>query len=53
VATVERRLEQYPGLFVSGNSYRGISINACVEEAPAVADAVTRFLAPRMQLAAR
>ena len=38
--TVERRLAGHPGLFACGNSYRGISVNACVDEAPRVADAV-------------
>jgi oxygen-dependent protoporphyrinogen oxidase len=51
VATIERGLERYPGLFVSGNSYRGISINACAEEAPRVAEAVVEFLRARMPAA--
>ena len=42
VATIERRLETHPGLFVSGNSYRGISVNACAAEAPRIADGVVR-----------
>jgi len=41
---VDQRLAQHPGLFVSGNSYHGISVNACVEEAPQVAEAVLEFL---------
>jgi oxygen-dependent protoporphyrinogen oxidase len=41
---IEDRLRDHPGLYVSGNSYRGISVNACVEEAPQVAEAVLEFL---------
>jgi oxygen-dependent protoporphyrinogen oxidase len=32
-------LEQHPGLHLAGNSYRGVSINACVAEADQVAGA--------------
>lgn len=35
---IERRLARFPGLYVCGNSYRGIAVNACVAEAPAIAD---------------
>ena len=38
--TIEERIARYPGMFVSGSSYRGISINACVEETPRIAEAV-------------
>jgi oxygen-dependent protoporphyrinogen oxidase len=41
---VERRLADRPGLWIVGNSLRGISINACVAESPAVADAVLEHL---------
>ncbi len=37
--TIDRRLSAHPGLFACGNSYRGISVNACVDEAPRIADA--------------
>jgi oxygen-dependent protoporphyrinogen oxidase len=37
--SLAKRLEAYPGLFVAGNSYRGISVNSCVEEAPGIAEA--------------
>ena len=44
LATIGARLEAHPGLQVAGNSYRGISVNHCVEEAPAIADRiVTQF----------
>ena len=37
VRTIEARLRAHAGLFVCGNSYRGVSVNACVEDARAVA----------------
>jgi oxygen-dependent protoporphyrinogen oxidase len=40
LAAIDQALGRHPGLFVCGNSYRGISVNACVEEAPAIAEAV-------------
>jgi protoporphyrinogen/coproporphyrinogen III oxidase len=33
-------LKAHPGLFVAGNSYRGVSINACIAEAGTLADEV-------------
>ena len=30
-------LAGYPGLFLAGNSYRGVSVNACIEVAPQLA----------------
>jgi len=44
VEAIERRLEAWPGLLVSGNSYRGISVNLCVDEAPRIAEEVVSFL---------
>lgn len=37
LAAIDRRTSAHPGLFVCGNSYRGISVNACVDEAPRIA----------------
>jgi oxygen-dependent protoporphyrinogen oxidase len=37
VASIEAALTRLPGLFVTGNSYRGVSINACVTDAKAIA----------------
>lgn len=45
--TIAARLSRFPGLAVCGNSYRGISVNACVAEAPEVAEAVVTHLAGR------
>jgi protoporphyrinogen/coproporphyrinogen III oxidase len=44
LARIEARLRDYPGLFLAGNSYRGVSINACIEEAPVTARRVTNHL---------
>jgi oxygen-dependent protoporphyrinogen oxidase len=43
---IDGHLARHPGLWLSGNSYRGISVNACVEEAPRVAAEVLDHLAP-------
>lgn len=40
MAIIEGRLAAHPGLHVCGNSYRGISVNACVAEAPLIAESV-------------
>jgi len=42
---IAARLGQQPGLYLSGNSYRGISVNACIEEAPGIAERMLEFLA--------
>jgi len=39
---IAQRLAAHPGLFVSGSGYRGVSVNACVAEAPVVAAALLR-----------
>jgi len=39
--------ERMPGLHLAGNSYRGISVNRCVEDAAPVADAVVAGLRAR------
>ena len=44
VETIDRRLRDFPGLAVIGSSLRGISINACVDEAPRVAAATMKYL---------
>ena len=43
---VEARLSALPGLFLTGNSYRGVALNDCTQNAVQVADAVTGYLAP-------
>jgi oxygen-dependent protoporphyrinogen oxidase len=50
VAAMERRLERWPGVLVCGNSYRGISVNACAAEAPGIAAQAIRMLDGRPAL---
>ena len=45
VERIERRAAVYPGLFVTGNSYHGVALNDCSEQALAVARRVAQFLA--------
>jgi oxygen-dependent protoporphyrinogen oxidase len=57
---IETLLATHPGLFLAGNSYRGVAINSCVTEAPAIAARALEYLrerempneAPRRSLAA-
>jgi protoporphyrinogen/coproporphyrinogen III oxidase len=37
LARIDDALTRYPGLFLAGNSYRGVSINACVADAAPLA----------------
>ncbi len=41
---LRQRLGRYPGLFLAGSAYDGISVNHCVEEAPRVAAQVMASL---------
>lgn len=41
---IESGLRRHPGLFLTGNSYRGVSINSCVEEAGRTAAQVLEYL---------
>ena len=47
VETVDRGLRDFPGLAVTGSSVRGISINACVEQAPQIAETTMKYLGNR------
>jgi len=40
---IETRLQSFPGLFLTGNAYRGISINDCVVNGGRTAEQVIRF----------
>jgi oxygen-dependent protoporphyrinogen oxidase len=42
---IDRLLLAHPGIFLAGNSYRGVSINSCIADAGSVADAVLAHLA--------
>ena len=44
LAAIAERMRHLPGLFLAGNSYRGIAINSCLAEAPSVAGSVAAFL---------
>ena len=44
LARIETALADHPGLFLAGNSYRGVSVNACIEDASQVAARVAGHL---------
>lgn len=44
IEMISARLAEHPGLYLSGNSYRGISVNSCIEEAPGIAEQMLAFL---------
>jgi protoporphyrinogen/coproporphyrinogen III oxidase len=44
VAWIEARAAGHPGLFLTGNAYRGVALNDCVEQGGATADRVANFL---------
>jgi oxygen-dependent protoporphyrinogen oxidase len=45
VAWLEARAAGYPGLFLGGNAYRGVSLNDCTEQAGLLARRVADYLA--------
>jgi oxygen-dependent protoporphyrinogen oxidase len=49
---IDECLERHPGLWLTGNAYRGVAMNACIEEAPGVAERVLEFLATASDAAA-
>lgn len=44
VAWIESRATCYPGLFLSGNAYHGVSLNDCTEQAEIIAGRVASYL---------
>jgi oxygen-dependent protoporphyrinogen oxidase len=42
VSWIENRLSQYPGLFLGGNAYRGVSLNDCIEQAGLLTERVVQ-----------
>lgn len=38
--TIDERLKNYPGLYLTGNAYRGIGINDCIENSYRIADEI-------------
>ena len=47
LARIESALERRPGLFVGGHAFRGVGINACIEDASLLADRVIGMLTRR------
>lgn len=41
---IDERLALHPGLYLAGNSYRGVSINSCVAESGPIADRIVEFV---------
>jgi len=41
---IEARLRAFPGIFLTGNAYRGVGINDCVHQAKETARRVVEFL---------
>lgn len=44
---IETLTAAHPGLFLAGNSYRGVSMNSCIAEADTIAEAALATLATR------
>jgi oxygen-dependent protoporphyrinogen oxidase len=42
LARIDALLSRLPGMFVTGASYRGISMNSCIAEAQTLADTIAR-----------
>ena len=43
VARIESRLASHPGLFLGGNSYRGVALNDCTEQGGVIAERVQEY----------
>ncbi|HEY3380409.1 MAG TPA: protoporphyrinogen oxidase [Vicinamibacterales bacterium] len=44
VAAIERRLADWPGLYVTGSGFRGVGVPDCVADARAVGEQVSQFV---------
>jgi oxygen-dependent protoporphyrinogen oxidase len=44
VAAIDERVKRHPGLFLSGNAYRGVALNDCTEQAGVLAEKVAKLL---------
>jgi oxygen-dependent protoporphyrinogen oxidase len=49
LVAISERLREIPGLFLAGNSYRGIAINSCLADAPSIAGSVAKLLRQRLR----
>jgi oxygen-dependent protoporphyrinogen oxidase len=47
VTSIEKEIERYPGLFLTGNAYHGVSLNDCIEQAEKVAMRICSCLASK------
>lgn len=47
IAWIENRLARHPGLILTGNAYRGVALNDCVEQAGLVAERIAQYLTGR------
>jgi oxygen-dependent protoporphyrinogen oxidase len=45
LARIDTALKKHPGLFLTGNAYRGVAMGDCVEQADVVADRIARYIA--------
>jgi len=45
LAWIEARAAKHPGLFLTGNAYRGVALNDCTEQGQVIAERVDCFLA--------
>jgi len=45
LVVIDAALQRWPGLFLTGSSYRGVSVNHCIAEAERTAEAVLGWLA--------
>jgi len=52
LATIERRLGQFPGLWLGGSSLHGVAVNSCIERAAPLAESVLEFVAAGARSAA-
>jgi oxygen-dependent protoporphyrinogen oxidase len=44
LARIDNLLRAHPGLFLAGNSYRGVAINSCIAEADPMAERVLAWV---------
>jgi len=51
IRRIDGLLTAHPGLFLTGNSYRGVSLNSCISDANQIADRVITYLQARAAVA--
>lgn len=50
---IEKGLEKYPGMYLTGSSYRGIAVNACIKQAEILAEKIIDSLATAFEATAQ